>query len=202
MLTVILRLVFLFYAEERDMLPEDETFLRYYSLAGLYDRLREDAALYPDTRDQRYGAWAQLVVLFRLVHDGAECGRVRLPRRHGVLFDPDRYSFLEGRRGVQQRADRIEPPLVPDGTIYRALEKLANKKVASTGFLTYGRGFIVDTESANEMLGEDPMNEHVVIPIMSASDFTEDPLLRPSAYLINFGTRTEEDAATFNAPFN
>ena len=57
------------------MLPEDETFLRYYSLAGLYERLREDAALFPDTMDQRYGAWAQLLVLFRMVHDGAECGR-------------------------------------------------------------------------------------------------------------------------------
>jgi len=34
LLTVILRLVFLLYSEERDMLPEDETFLRYYSLAG------------------------------------------------------------------------------------------------------------------------------------------------------------------------
>ena len=64
LLTVILRLVFLLYAEERDMLPEDETFLRYYSLAGLYERLREDAALFPDTMDQRYGAWAQLLVLF------------------------------------------------------------------------------------------------------------------------------------------
>ena len=47
------------------MLPEDETFLRYYSLAGLFERLREDAALFPDTMDQRYGAWAQLLVLFR-----------------------------------------------------------------------------------------------------------------------------------------
>ena len=47
LLTVVLRLVFLLYAEERDMLPEDETFLRYYSLAGLYERLREDAALFP-----------------------------------------------------------------------------------------------------------------------------------------------------------
>ncbi len=124
MLTVILRLVFLFYAEERDMLPEDETYLRYYSLAGLYERLREDAALHPDTMDQRYGAWAQLVVLFRLIHDGADCGTLHLPRRHGVLFDPDRFKFLEGRRGVLQRAERIEPPLVPDGTIYRALDKL------------------------------------------------------------------------------
>jgi hypothetical protein len=31
LLTVMLRLVFLLYAEERDMLPEDETFLRYYN---------------------------------------------------------------------------------------------------------------------------------------------------------------------------
>ncbi len=126
LLTVILRLVFLLYAEERDMLPEDETFLRHYSLAGLYERLREDAALYPDTMEQRYGAWAQLLVLFRMIHDGAESGAMRLPKRHGVLFDPDRFPFLEGRpsAGGRQIHERIEPPLVPDGTIYRALEKL------------------------------------------------------------------------------
>lgn len=126
LLSVILRLVFLLYAEERDMLPEDETFLRYYSLAGLYEHLREDAALFPDTMDQRFGAWAQLIVLFRMVHDGAEWGGMRLPKRHGVLFDPDRFKFLEGPAadGAGQTHDRIEPPHVPDGTIYRALEKL------------------------------------------------------------------------------
>ena len=126
LLTVILRLVFLLYAEERDMLPEDETFLRYYSLAGLYERLRADTAHFPDTMDQRYGAWAQLLVLFRLIHDGAESGAMRLPKRHGVLFDPDRFKFLEGRAsgGARQIHERITAPLVPDGTIYRALEKL------------------------------------------------------------------------------
>lgn len=126
LLTVILRLVFLLYAQERDMLPPDETFQRFYSLAGLYDRLREDAALYPDTLDQRYGAWAQLVVLFRMIHDGAEHGEMRLPKRHGALFDPDRFPFLEGRRSfaVVQTHERIELPRVPDGMIYRALEKL------------------------------------------------------------------------------
>jgi hypothetical protein len=125
-LTVILRLVFLLYSEERDMLPKDETFIRYYSLAGLYERLREDAALYPDTMDQRYGAWPQLLVIFRMIHDGAELGAMQLPKRHGVLFDPDRFPFLEGRplESMYQEGERIEPPLVPDGTIYRALEKL------------------------------------------------------------------------------
>jgi hypothetical protein len=126
LLTVILRLVFLLYAEERDMLPDDETFLRYYSFAGLYERLREDVALFPDTMDQRYGAWAQLLVLFRMVNDGAESGTMRLPKRQGVLFDPDRFPFLEGRpSGSTRQVDGcIEPPLVPDGTIYRALEKI------------------------------------------------------------------------------
>ena len=126
LLTVILRLVFLLYAEERDLLPDDETFARHYSLAGLYERLREDAALHPDTMNQRYGAWAQLLVLFRLFHDGAAAGGMRLPRRHGVLFDPDRFPFLEGRGGAggRQIHERIEPPLVPDGTVYRALDKL------------------------------------------------------------------------------
>ena len=130
LLSVILRLVFLLYAEERGMLPEDENFARYYSLTGLYQRLREDAALNPDTMDQRFGAWAQLLVLFRLIHDGARAhrtgGAVSLPERRGALFDPDRFRFLEGRSGggARQTIERVVPPRISDGVVYRVLEKL------------------------------------------------------------------------------
>ena len=130
LLSVILRLVFLLYAEERGMLPEDEHFARYYSLTGLYQRLREDAALNPDTMDQRFGAWAQLLVLFRLIHDGSRAhrtgGAVSLPERRGALFDPDRFRFLEGRSGggVRQTIERVLPPHISDGVVYRVLEKL------------------------------------------------------------------------------
>lgn len=126
MLTVLLRLVFLLYTEERGMLPDDEVFVKYYSIAGLYESLREDAALYPDTMNQRFGSWAQLLTVFRMIHDGARSGSMHLPQRHGVLFDPDRFPFLEGRLSVggRQVRGRIEPPLVPDGTVFRALEKL------------------------------------------------------------------------------
>lgn len=126
LLTVILRLVFLLYVEEREMLPGDTLFQRYYSIAGLYDRLREDAALNPDTLDQRFGAWAQLISLFRLIHGGADAPGMSLPARHGVLFDPSRFPFLEGQplEGAAPAHARIQPPLVPDGTIYRALENL------------------------------------------------------------------------------
>ena len=128
LLTVVLRLVFLLYAEERDMLPQDEVFLGAYSVSGLYERLREEAALHPDTMDQRYGAYAQLLALWRMVHDGARGPRMSLSPRHGDLFHPDRYPFLEGRGGqfgdVRQVGERMDPPLVGDGTIHRVLEKL------------------------------------------------------------------------------
>ena len=128
LLTVVLRLVFLLYAEERDMLPQGEVFLGAYSVSGLYERLREDAAVHPDTMDQRYGAYAQLLALWRMVHDGARGPNMSLSARHGDLFHPDRYPFLEGRGGlrgdVRQVEERIDPPLVSDGTIHRVLEKL------------------------------------------------------------------------------
>ena len=127
LLTVVLRLVFLLYAEERDMLPQDEVFLSAYSLTGLYERLREDAALHPDTMDQRYGAYAQLLALWRMVHDGAQGPGIGLSPRHGDLFDPDRYPFLEGRTqtGPARRShQRVNAPLISDGTIHRVLEKL------------------------------------------------------------------------------
>ena len=126
LLTVILRIVFLLYAEERDILPHgDETFSRYYSIAGLYERLREDAAWYPDTMDQRFGAWSQMLVLFRMIHDGAQSGEMDLLARRGALFDPERFPFLEVlRHGYSQESGPAATPLVPDGTIFRVLKKL------------------------------------------------------------------------------
>ena len=125
LLTVVLRLVYLLYTEERDMLPQDETFLDGYSPSALYERLRADAALYPDTMDQRYGAYAQLLALWRMVHDGAYAEGVSLAPRYGDLFHPDRYPFLEGRnQEPRQVIERINPPLVSDGTVFRVLEKL------------------------------------------------------------------------------
>ncbi len=130
LLTVILRLVFLLYAEQRDLLPSDETFVRYYSLAGLHDRLREDAAQNPDTMDERYGAWAQLIVLFKMIHSGGKSGNMYLPPRHGALFDPNLFLFLQiapPNAECSDGEDSDNPPViprVPDGTVYRVLEKL------------------------------------------------------------------------------
>jgi len=116
LVTVLMRLVFLLYAEERDVMPDDAMYQGNYAVTGLYDRLRNDAINYPDTMEQRFGAWAWLLSLFRLVYDGGGATEDYLPARKGQLFKPDEYPFLEGHgEGV---------PRVPDGTIFRVLDKL------------------------------------------------------------------------------
>lgn len=126
LLTTLLRMVFIMYAEDRNLLATDEVYQSSYSLGGLYERLRQDEAQNPDTMDSRYGAWAQLISLFRLIYDGAEYdsekGKVTLPARHGHLFDPNIYLFLEGRNSNDQPYNKA--PKISDGVIFRVLKNL------------------------------------------------------------------------------
>jgi methylase of polypeptide subunit release factors len=126
LLSVLMRLVFLLYAEDQGLMPGSDLYVRNYAVHGLFERLRADADQYPDTMEHRYGAWAQLVALFRVVHRGCQHALLKMPVREGHLFDPDRYPFLEGRSGGSQpvAGQPLKLPLVPDGTIYRILEKL------------------------------------------------------------------------------
>ena len=120
LLTTLMRLVFLLYAEDRGLMPDDSVYQGNYSVSGLYEKLRADAGIYPDTMDQRYGAWAWLISLFRLVYDGGGATEAYLPARHGQLFDPTEYPFLEG----QKEGQTGEIPRVSDGVVYRMLNSL------------------------------------------------------------------------------
>ncbi len=125
LLTVLMRLVFVMYAEDRDLLSSDAVYSNYYSVTGLFNRLREDAGRHPDTMNQRFGAWSQLATLFRLVYEGGQHGDFKLPARKGYLFDPDRYPFLEGRQRQAKQADDSFPiPRISDGVIYKVLRNL------------------------------------------------------------------------------
>ena len=98
LITTLMRLVFLLYAEDEGLMPQDSVYARNYAVTGLYERLQIDAGNYPDTMDQRYGAWAWLLSLFGLVYEGGGHLPQYLPARHGQLFDPDEYPFLLGKK--------------------------------------------------------------------------------------------------------
>lgn len=119
LLTVLMRLVFLLFSEDRDLMPTSSLYVRHYSVHGLFERLRSDNEHYPDTMDHRFGAWPQLLTLFRAVYEGCKHPKMQMPARHGHLFDPAKYPFLEGKTMSQPRL-----PIVSDGTVFRVLEKL------------------------------------------------------------------------------
>lgn len=126
LLTCLMRLVFLLYAEDRDLLPthtEDglkELWESGYSIKTLYQRLLDDEAVNPDTMDGRFGGWGQLLAVFRLIHGGHPDW---VAKRGGKLFDPDAFPFLEGRDKGSTRSDaRIMR--VSDGTLLRILHGL------------------------------------------------------------------------------
>ncbi|MCP4654228.1 MAG: N-6 DNA methylase, partial [bacterium] len=125
-LATILRLVFVLYAEDNGLMPADRVYQAHYSVTGLFSRLRDEAGRFPDHMAQRFGAWPQLLALFRLLYDGAHHGELHLPARRGELFDPDGYPFLEGRAYGKRRVmgEPIDPPRISDGTVFRVLENL------------------------------------------------------------------------------
>ena len=109
LLTVLMRLVFILYAEDRGLLSSDPVYANYYSVTGLFDRLRADAGRYPDTMDQRYGAWAQLLTLFRLIYEGGSHGGLQIPARKRLSVR-SRPLQLPRRPGMEDAAAATTMP--------------------------------------------------------------------------------------------
>ncbi len=132
LLTVLLRLVFILYCEDGNLLPTDnKLFSKHYSVLGLFDQLQKDNGRYPDSMAQRFGAYPRLVSLFRAIFLGAKHGDLQLPERRGHLFDPSEFPFLEGWGAdgsapisIAESREATPVPTVDDGTIYQVLERL------------------------------------------------------------------------------
>jgi hypothetical protein len=126
LLACLMRLVFLLYAEDRDLLPSSsdphlkQLWENGYSIKTLYARLLVDEALNPDTMDERRGGWGQLLAVFRLIHQGHSDW---VTGRGGKLFNPDSFPFLESRYKGSTLSD-ARVLLVSDGTILRILHGL------------------------------------------------------------------------------
>ncbi len=126
LITILLRLVFLLYSEDEELMPNDSLYVQNYSVSGLAAKLRNERNTFQNAMENRYGAWGSLLSLFRLVFDGGGPYEHYLPARHGDLFDPDAYPFLEGREINSCYQDGIleKLPLISDDVVEKILNKL------------------------------------------------------------------------------
>jgi hypothetical protein len=94
-LTVMMRLVFLFCAEERGLLLLGEPMYdQHYAVSTLREQLRSHADRHgEEILERRSDAWCRLLAMFRAVYGGVFHQRLQLPVYGGSLFDPDRFPF-------------------------------------------------------------------------------------------------------------
>ncbi|MEW2401771.1 DNA methyltransferase [Streptomyces sp. NPDC046862] len=97
-LTVMMRLVFLLYAEEQRLLPAgDELYDESYAVGPLHEELRTAKRLHGDELgDRKEATWPRLLALFAAIHGGCTHDRLWIPAYGGSLFDPSRYPWLVG----------------------------------------------------------------------------------------------------------
>lgn len=135
-LTVMMRLVFLFCAEERGLLLlGDKLYDQFYAVSTLRAQLRETADQHgEEILERRHDAWCRLLATFRAVHGGVKHDRLTLPAYSGHLFDPDRFPFLEGRKGSTSWRNTPATPLpVNNLTVLHLLEALQILQVKVPG---------------------------------------------------------------------
>jgi hypothetical protein len=98
--SVMMRVVFLLFAEERGLLPADnDLYQQAYSAGRLCDDL-EQAARDSSEEDLEHSsaAWLRLLALFQAVYLGVNHNRLNLPAYDGSIFNPDGFPWLSGIR--------------------------------------------------------------------------------------------------------
>ncbi|OMI40260.1 Eco57I restriction-modification methylase domain-containing protein [Streptomyces sparsogenes] len=121
---VMMRVVFLLFAEERGLLPADnEVYAQSYSARFLRAELKARADAEGEASlEHTTAAWHRLIALFHAVHDGVRHPQLELPAYDGSIFDPDTYPWLE--KGS---------PLLPidDRTVLHMLQSVQEVRVGT-----------------------------------------------------------------------
>lgn len=93
--TVMMRAVFLLFAEERGLLPSGELFEQGYGIASELNRLTtrtNDES--EEALDATSLTWHRLLATSQALYKGASFENLRMPAYGGSLFDPQRFPFL------------------------------------------------------------------------------------------------------------
>ncbi|PZA06054.1 MULTISPECIES: N-6 DNA methylase [unclassified Meiothermus] len=110
LLRLVYRILFLLYAESRNLLPAEGplswVYQREYSISALRERASQPN---PFGEDAHTDLWEKLLLTFQLVHRGDE--RLGIPALNGELFDPEGLPLLTG--GVLDPGERAQNPDLP-----------------------------------------------------------------------------------------
>lgn len=97
--TVMMRVVFLLFAEERGMLPTPELYRAAYGISDLLDDLQTRAQREGEENlDHSTDVWHRLLAVSTALYGGANFDEVRMPAYGGSLFDPQRFPWLTAER--------------------------------------------------------------------------------------------------------
>jgi hypothetical protein len=135
-LTVMMRLVFLFAAEERGLIGAGSPlYQESLAVSTLLDQLEEAGDRHgEEVLETRHDAWARLLAASRAIHGGAAHEDLSLPAYGGSLFDPDRFPFLEGRMvGTHWRETQARLLPVSNRTVLHLLRALQMLEVKTPG---------------------------------------------------------------------
>jgi type I restriction-modification system DNA methylase subunit len=98
--TVLMRVVFLLFAEERALLPQGQLFQEGYGISGELDALeRRRLAEGEESLDSTFLGWHRLLATSQAIYHGASFENMRMPAYGGSLFDLARYPFLTATAG-------------------------------------------------------------------------------------------------------
>lgn len=93
--TVMMRAVFLLFAEERALLPSGELFEQGYGISRELDRLMgRETEESEEALDATSLTWHRLLATSQALYAGASFESLRMPAYGGSLFEPARFPFL------------------------------------------------------------------------------------------------------------
>ncbi|WP_202817200.1 Eco57I restriction-modification methylase domain-containing protein [Serinicoccus sp. CUA-874] len=108
--TVMMRVVFLLFAEEREMLPTEQLYWDSYAIRDLLTDLETVVANGEEPLDGSFDVWHRLLAVSRALYGGVNYDEMRMPAYGGSLLDPERFPWLSAtdRRGLRLKvSDRV-----------------------------------------------------------------------------------------------
>jgi hypothetical protein len=106
--SVLMRVVFLLFAEERALLPQHQMYRNSYAISGVRGDLEHQAQNgTEEALDHTWETWHRLLAASTAIYSGATFEDTRMPAYGGSLFDPARFPWLQTINSQGQLAVRV-----------------------------------------------------------------------------------------------